>query len=68
MQRKDRATSTEGQKKIARKVWKGITPEYLNNLYEAMPRHMQAVIDAERGHIKYQRQFISFFCNKLVNK
>ena len=53
MQKKERAKSTEGRKKIARKVWKGITPEYLNNLYEAMPRHMQAVIDAKGGHIKY---------------
>ena len=53
MQRKERVISTEENSQIARKVWKGITPEYLNNLYEAMPWHMQAVIDAERGHIKY---------------
>ena len=53
MQKKERATSAEGHKKIARKVWKGITAEYLNNLYEAMPRHMQTVIDVKGGHIKH---------------
>ena len=53
MKKKERATSAEGHKKIACKVWKGITSEYLKNLYEAMPTHMQAVIDGEGGHIKY---------------
>ena len=53
MQKKKQAISAEGHKKIACKVWKGITPDYLNNLYKAMPRHMQAVIDAKGGHIKY---------------
>ena len=53
MQRKERATSTDGLKKIARKVWRGITPEYLQNLYQSMPRRMAAVIEAQGGHTKY---------------
>ena len=36
-----------------RKVWKAITPQYLQTPYELMPRHMQAVIDVEGGHTKY---------------
>ena len=54
MQRKERATSAEGLKRIARKVWKGVSSDYLKKLYESMPRRMQAVIDAEGGHTKYQ--------------
>ena len=53
MQRKERATSAEGLKRIARKVWKGVSSDYLKKLYESMPRRMQAVIDAEGGHTKY---------------
>ena len=53
MQRKERATSAEGLKRIARKVWKGVSSDYLKKLYESMPRRMQAVIDAEEGHTKY---------------
>ena len=49
----ERATSKEGIKKVARKVWRAITPEYLNSLYESMPRRMAAVIAAEGGHTKY---------------
>ena len=47
------ATSKEGIKKVARKVWKAITPEYLNSLYESMPRRMAAVIAAGGGHTMY---------------
>ena len=47
------ATSKEGIKKVARKVWRAIMPEYLNSLYESMPRRMAAVIVAEEGHTKY---------------
>ena len=65
---KKQAISAKGHKKIACKVWKGITPDYLNNLYKAMPRHMQAVIDAKGGHNKYRKQFMSFLCDKIVNK
>ena len=39
-------------RKNAPKVWKGITPEYLKSLYESMPRQMQVVIAADRGHTK----------------
>ena len=47
------ATSTDGLKRIACKVWRGVTPEYLDNLYQSMPRRMQAVIAAKGGHTKY---------------
>ena len=53
LQRKERATSKEGIKKIARKVWKAVTPEYLRQLYESMPRRMAAVIASQGGHTKY---------------
>ena len=52
-QRKEQATSAERLKRIARKVWKGISSEYLKKLYQSMPRRMQSVIDAEGGHTKY---------------
>ena len=42
MQRMEKATSMAG----LRKVWNHITPEYLEGLYESMPRRMQAVIAA----------------------
>ena len=41
------------QRKIARKVWREVTPEYLERLYESMPRRMQAVIAAQGGYTKY---------------
>ena len=53
LQRKERATSEEGIKKIAQKVWKAVTPEYLRQLYESMPRRMAAVIASQGGHTKY---------------
>ena len=43
----------EMAKKVARKVWRQITPEYLEKLYESMPRRMAAVIEAHGGHTKY---------------
>ena len=35
------------------KVWRAITPEYLENLYEIMPRRMAAVVAAGGRHTKY---------------
>ena len=52
-QRKEQATSAERLKRIARKVWKGISSEYLKKIYKSMPRRMQAVIDAKGSHTKY---------------
>ena len=52
-QRKEQATSAERLKRIACKVWKGISSEYLKKIYKSMPRRMQAVIDAEGSHTKY---------------
>ena len=52
-QKKEQATSAERLKRIARKVWKGISSEYLKKIYKSMPRRMQAVIDAEGSHTKY---------------
>ena len=51
-----------------RKVWKAITPQYLQTPYELMPRRMQAVIDVEGGHTKYWVLYWPFMCNQLVNK
>ena len=53
MQHHDEATWAEGLKKIARKVWKNLTPEYLNLLYKSIPRRLQDVAVAEGGHTKY---------------
>ena len=53
LQRHERATSIAGLKKIAQKVWRGITPEYLRQLYQSMPRRMQAIINARGAHTRY---------------
>ena len=55
-------------KKIAQKVWRGITPEYLRNLYQSMLRRMVAVIEAQGGHTKYWCCILHFKHNKLVNE
>ena len=49
----ERPTSAEGIRKVVRKVWNRITPNYLLCLYESMPRRMQAVIAAQGGHTTY---------------
>ena len=51
--RDERPTSKAGIKKVCQKVWKNIGVDYLEKLYESMPRRIQAVIDAEGGHTKY---------------
>ena len=53
LQRKERATSVAGLKNIARKVWRQVSPDYLEKLYESLPRRMEAVIAAGGGHTKY---------------
>ena len=53
LQSKVRETSKAGIQKLARKVWRAITPDYLKRLYESMPQRMAAVIDAQGGHTKY---------------
>ena len=52
-QRIEKATSKMALKKLAIKVWRTITPEYLERLYQSMPRRMAAVIAAHGGHTKY---------------
>ena len=47
------ATSIAGLKKIARKVWRQVSAEYLEKLYESLLRRMEAVIAAGGGHTKY---------------
>ena len=42
-----------GLKKIARKVWRQVSAEYLEKLYESLPKCMEAVIAAGGGHTKY---------------
>ena len=44
-----------GLKRMALKVWRQITPEYLNSLNESMPQIMAAIIEV-RG---YQTTYIS---------
>ena len=51
--REEWAISVTGLKKTVHKVWRQVTLEYLNKLYESMPRQMQAVIQAQGGHTKY---------------
>ena len=58
----------ERLKNIARKVWRGITPRYLKNLYQSMPRCMQAVIDNHRGHTKYWGVDMHILNNFIDNK
>ena len=53
LQRSERATSMAGIIKVAKKVWRAITPEYLENLYESMLRRRAAVIAAGVRHTKY---------------
>ena len=55
LQRKEQETSNKGIKKVARKVWRAITPEYFNSLYESVPRRMAAVIAAGGSHTKYSK-------------
>ena len=49
----ERGSVAEGMKKVMRKVWKGITTQYLQSVYKSMPRRMEAVIAAGGGHTKY---------------
>ena len=44
---------TDRLKKIARKVWRGITQDNLQKLNKIMPRCIEAVIGAKGAHIKY---------------
>ena len=53
MHRKQHVMSVEGLKKIAHKVWRGVTAEYLHKLYASMLQRMQAVCDAQGGHTNY---------------
>ena len=39
--------------KVATKVWRAITPDYLENLYKSMPRRMAAVIATGGCRTKY---------------
>ena len=36
-----------------KQVGRGIVRNYLNKLYESMPRRMKAVVEAREGHTKY---------------
>ena len=56
-----------GLKKIAGKVWRAITPENLQQLYQSMPRRMQAIIDAGGAHTRYQNTILSFVCSILAS-
>ena len=43
----------EFSRKIAQRVWDKVTSDYLEQLYELLPRPMAAVVLAEGGHTKY---------------
>ena len=66
--KKECASSTDKLKKIERKTWKGVTPKYFQKLYESMLRRMQAVVEANGGHIKYYKLSIIKSSTILVNK
>ena len=53
LQRMERTVLMEGLKKIAHKVWRADTAEYLHKLYASMLQRMQAVCDAQGGHTNY---------------
>ena len=53
-QRREHATLIPGLKKIACRVWRQVTREYIHTLYESMPRQMAAVSQARGGHTRYQ--------------
>ena len=42
-----------GIKKIAKRVWRVITPEYLRNLFKSVPMSMATVIASGVHHDKY---------------
>ena len=48
---------------IARKVWRQVSAEYLEKLYESLPRRMEAVIAAGGGHTKYWKKNIDEIVN-----
>ena len=50
---KNRGIHFRTQQKITRKVWDKVTSDYLERLYELLPRPMAAVVLAEGGHTKY---------------
>ena len=39
-------------KKVARRIWRGITQDYLQELYASMPKTMNAVISVQGGNTK----------------
>ena len=47
------ATSNAGLKKIARWVWRQVTPQYIQTLYKSMPRRLTAAVQAQGSHTKY---------------
>ena len=62
LQRTEQVTSVAGIKKIARKVWKAITPKFLQKLYKSLPQCMQAVIEAREVILNID-QFAIKFCS-----
>ena len=52
-QRREQATFMAGLKKVALKFWKNLKPDYVERLCVSLPKWMEAVILAGRGHTKY---------------
>ena len=41
-------------RKIARKIWKAFTPEYLEKLYKLFPKQMAALIQSKGAHTNHR--------------
>ena len=46
-------TSKKEMWELIQKAWSEVTIEEITNLFESMPRRMEAVIKAKGGHTKY---------------
>ena len=51
-QMKKKRNEIEELKKVASRIWRGITQEYLQELYASMPKRMNAVICLQGGNTK----------------
>ena len=50
---RENPTNINEIKKICKSVWSRLTLDYLDKLFESMPRRMELVIKADGGSIKY---------------
>lgn len=50
---KKRVTTVEAMKEALQEIWDGITPDFLQNYIESMPKRCQDVLEANGGSINY---------------